>query len=102
MSKTNSAPPSIRATEATLKSFMGLSARHASETSALMMSAPRDGVPEEPLDLIAEAIGADGVEVKGDIAAIIAPKGATTVYCRISEGKYYIGPAPEEEAPLEG
>lgn len=92
--------PFVRATEATLKSLMGLSARHSSELVADMLRAGRDPEEfvEEPLDKIAELIGSEGSETEGDIVSVIAPAGTTTVWCRISERRYYVGPVPVNAA----
>lgn len=90
--------PFVRATEATLKSLMGLSARDAAEITAAMLRAGRDpeAFLEDPLDMVAGVVGEAGPEVEGDIAFVPAPAGTTTVYCRISERKYYVGPVPVE------
>lgn len=89
----------VRATEASLKSLMGLSARDSAEVTAAMLKAGSREELElaEPLDQVASLIDAEGVEEDDEYVWVTAPEGATTVYCRISERRYYIGVLPRVE-----
>lgn len=81
----------IRATESTLKSFLGVEASAATAIASSIQKARRHAMHEHTLEEALEEVGGDRVTSNSHFAWIDRGTGCLTLYVDLGTHEYYIG-----------